>query len=159
MLSTPDLDAQREAMRRLAFLVGTWSGEARAVRPGGAVSPLAWTEAVQFKLGGLLLEIEATGRAQPDGNPVAQALGIVSYDDAAGVYRLRAFNDGRYMESDMTLDEASRELRWGFVVGAVSARSVLRIDRRGDWIEHHEITIGSRPPQTLMDVRVSRENK
>jgi hypothetical protein len=28
-----------------------------------------------------------------------QAFGLISYDDQAGVYRMRAFNDGRWLEA------------------------------------------------------------
>jgi len=37
------------------------------------------------------------------GEVALQALGIISYDDAVRVYRMGAYNDGRYMETDLTL--------------------------------------------------------
>jgi len=57
------------------------------------------TEEVQFKLDGLILLTEGIGRAKADGKPILNALVIVSYGDETGAYRMRAFNDGRFMET------------------------------------------------------------
>src|ERR1700689_716806 len=93
---TPDLDAQRAAMKRLDFLVGKWSGEARMLRGSGEPLVMIQTEEVQYKLDGLVLLIEGVGKTKDDGKPALQALGIVSFDDESGTYHMRAFNDGRF---------------------------------------------------------------
>jgi hypothetical protein len=49
-LRTPDLDAQRTAMKKLGFLVGEWSGEASVLRGPGQFVELAQTESAQFRL-------------------------------------------------------------------------------------------------------------
>src|SRR5262249_37196041 len=102
---TPDLDAQRAAMKKLAFLVGRWTGAARILPVGREPAGLTQTEEAQFKLDGLILLIEGKGRAKSDGKPMLQALGLLSYDDQAGVYRMRAFNDGRFLETEVKLLE------------------------------------------------------
>jgi hypothetical protein len=91
---TPDLDAQRAAMKKLSFLAGKWSGEARVFREPEPLE-LIQTEEVQYKLDGLLLIIEASGHKKRDGNLALQAYGIISYDDETNTYRFRAYNDGR----------------------------------------------------------------
>ena len=63
-------------MKKLEFLVGDWSGEATVLRGPGQFVELAQTESVQFKLDGLVLVIEGTGRTKTDGKPTLQALGI-----------------------------------------------------------------------------------
>jgi len=65
----PDLDAQRAAMKKLGFLVGRWVGEARLLRGPGEPVVLAQTEEEQFKLDGLILEIEGVGRTKHDNRP------------------------------------------------------------------------------------------
>jgi hypothetical protein len=55
---TPDLEAQRTAITKLAFLVGEWSGEASVLRGPAKFVELVQTESAQFKLDGLLLVIE-----------------------------------------------------------------------------------------------------
>jgi hypothetical protein len=70
---TPDLNAQRAAMKKLEFLVGKWAGEARMLRGTGDPLVMMQTEEVQYKLDGLVLVIEGVGKA--DGKPVLQARG------------------------------------------------------------------------------------
>src|SRR5689334_18240811 len=127
-LRTPDLEAQRSAMRQLQFLAGVWTGSARVLRGPGAFVELDQTELAEFRLDGLLMVIEGTGRERGTGNSVLQALGIISYDDERRTHRMRAFNDGRWLESDVTILEPGRAIGWGFSVGQFSTRSVLRID-------------------------------
>ena len=62
----PDTESQRAAMKKLAFLVGKWSGEARVLRPSGEME-LVQTEEAAYKLDGLLLTIEGIGRNKADG--------------------------------------------------------------------------------------------
>src|SRR5262249_13429921 len=48
----PNITGQREAMKKLAFLVGTWSGEAMVIRGPGETIKVRQTEDVKFKLNG-----------------------------------------------------------------------------------------------------------
>lgn len=152
----PDLAAQRAAMKKLGFLVGRWTGEARLQRGPGELLELTQTEDAQFRLDGLVLVTEGIGRSKADGKPALQALGIVSYDDASGTYRMRAFNDGRFLETEVKLLEDGKGLTWGFVLGQIRTTSVLRITGKGDWTEVHEIAIGSQPPRKFLEVTVRR---
>jgi hypothetical protein len=151
----PDIEAQRAAMAKLGFLIGKWSGEARIFRGSGEPLDLTQTEEAQYKLEGLILMIEGVGRSKSDGKPALQALGIISYNDEAGTYRMRAYNDGRYLETEVKLAETGEGLTWGFAVGEIKTSSVLRINEKGEWTELAEITIGSQPPRKLMELTVS----
>ena len=111
----PDIDAQRVAMQQLSFLVGNWSGEASVLRGPGQFFELAQTEYVQFKLDGLILMIEGLGRLKSDGTPVLQALGVISFDDAAEQYRMRAFNDGRWLEAEVKLLDEAQAISWALL--------------------------------------------
>jgi len=141
-------------MKKLDFLVGTWSGNARMLRGPGEPIEMIQTEEARYKLDGLLLVIEGIGRIKSDGKLALQALGIVSYDDETGTYHMRAFNDGRWLETDVTLADSGKELAWGFTLGEIKTRSTLRINEKGEWTELHEITIGSQPPRKFMEVTV-----
>ena len=153
---TPDLDVQRAAMGRLDFLVGRWAGVARLLRPPGEPLVLEQTEEARYKLDGLILEIEGIGRTKPDSKPVLQALAIISFDDETGTYRMRAFNDGRFLETDVKLLENGKSLTWGFALGQIRTNSVLRINERGEWTELAEITIDSQPARQLLELTVKR---
>jgi hypothetical protein len=153
---TPDMAAQRAAMKKLEFLVGEWSGEASVLRAAGQFADLVQTESVQFKLDGLLLVIEGVGRAKADGRPALQALGLVSFDDDAGTYRMRAFNDGRWLETEVKLADGENSISWGFVLGEFKTTTVLRINDKGEWTELGRLTIGDRPPQKMIELKVRR---
>ena len=152
---TPDLDAQRAAMKKLEFLVGKWAGEARMLRGPGEPVVMIQTEEAQYKLDGLVLQIEGVGKV--DGKPAVQALGIVSYDDETGTYRMRAFNDGRFLETEVKLLGEGKGMTWGFALGQYRTSSTMRINEKGDWTELHEITIGTQPPRKYMELSVSRQ--
>jgi hypothetical protein len=124
----PNLEAQRNAMERLDFLVGEWSGQATVARGPGVFVELSQTEKAQFKLDGLVLMIEGIGRTKTDGQLVVQALGLISFDDVSGSYRMRAYNDGRWLETEVTLLEDGKGMSWGFSLGEISTKSVLRIN-------------------------------
>src|SRR5438477_10107575 len=87
--------AQREAMKKLDFLVGEWKGEGWMEFAPGQRRTFRGTEVVQSKLDGLLLTIEGLHRGQVggtgEGAVVHQAFALVSYDDKAKRYRCQAY--------------------------------------------------------------------
>jgi hypothetical protein len=152
----PDLNAQRAAMKKLGFLVGKWNGEARLLRGPGEWIDLHQSEEAQYRLDGLILLIEGVGRTKSDGHPVLQALGIISFDDETATYRIRAFNEGRFLEGEVKLLDQDQAMSWGFALGQITTKSVLRINENGEWTELAEIKIGSEPPKTLLELTVRR---
>ena len=156
---TPNIEAQRAAMKKLEFLVGDWSGEASVLRGPGQFVDLAQTESAQFKLDGLLLVIEGVGRGHTDHRPALQALGLISFDDDAGTYQMRAFNDGRWLETEVKLADDGKSISWGFALGEFKTSTVLRINDNGEWTELGQLTIGDRPPQKMMDLKVRRTSR
>jgi len=152
----PNIDTQRTEMKKLSFLIGEWSGEATVLRGPGLFVDLRQTEQAEFKIDGLALMIEGVGRMKSDGKPALQALGLITFAEASGTYRMRAFNDERWLETEVQLLDDGKSLSWGFAFGEISTKSVLRINERGEWTEHAELVIGSRPPQRVMELTVRR---
>lgn len=148
----PDLQAQRAAMKKLTFLTGKWRGEARLLRGTDQWVELYQTEEAQYKLDGLLLVIEGVGRTKSSGHAVLQALGIISFDDEAGTYHMRAFNDGRFLETELELVDQDHAISWGFVLGQIRTKSVLRINEHGEWTELADISIGSDSPKRFLEL-------
>lgn len=144
-------------MKKLGFLVGKWAGEARLRRGPSEFVELLQTEEAQYKLDGLILVIEGVGRARSGGQPLLQAFGIISYDDESGTYLLRAFNDGRFLETPLKLLEEGQGMTWGFALGEIRTNSVLQINERGEWTEFAEISMGSQAPKRLLELTVRRE--
>jgi len=81
----PNPETQREAVKKLEFLAGTWSGDAKVQFGQSGPIELTQTEEVQYKLGGLILLIEGTGRAKSDGKVAFHALATISFDDIAQI--------------------------------------------------------------------------
>ncbi len=153
---TPNIEVQRAAMKKLEFLAGEWSGEASVLLGPGQFLDLLQTESAQFKLDGLLLVIEGVGCSKKDGNLALQALGLISFDDDSGTYRMRAFNDGRWLESEVKLADGEKSISWGFALGEYKTTTVLRINDKGEWTEDGQLTIGDRPPLKMIELRVHR---
>jgi hypothetical protein len=151
---TPNLQTQREAMQKLAFLAGKWVGQAHLLRGATEFVELVQTEDAHYKLDGLVLVIEGVGRTASGSQPLLQAFGIISYDDEGGTYCLRAFNDGRFLETEVRLLEQGKGMTWGFALGEIKTKSVLRINERGEWTEVAEIFVGSQPAKKLLQLTV-----
>jgi hypothetical protein len=153
----PNIEAQRAAMKKLDFLIGKWAGEAWVLRGRGEAADMIQTEEAQYKLDGLVLLIEGVGRNKSDGKPALQALGMISYDDESETYRMRAFNDGRFLETEVKLLDSGKGITWGFALGEIKTRSVLRINEKGEWTELGEMTICSQDPMKFIELTVSRQ--
>jgi hypothetical protein len=152
----PNLPAQREAMKKLAFLVGKWSGGATTSRGPNETVKVKQTEEVQFKLGGLVLLIEGTGRNPDTAEVMFNALATVSYDDTAKVYHFRAYNDGRYLDTDLKVPENGFE--WGYKAGPADVRFVMRLNDKGEWVETGDVKIGDNPPQRTFEMTLRKQN-
>jgi len=149
--------AQRDAMKKLAFLVGTWSGEAMVMRGPGETVKVRQTEEVQYKLNGLLLLIEGTGRNRDSGDVVFNAFAIVSYDESAGTYRFRAYNDGHYLDTELKVPENGFE--WGYKAGPAAVHFVMRLNEKGEWFETGDVAMGTNPPRKTFEMTVRRQDK
>jgi hypothetical protein len=96
------VDVQREAMRKLSFLAGHWSGPATIVRGPGEALHLTQTDDVEYKLDGLVLRIEGKSTSA-DGKVLFSALASIAYADASHTYRFRAYNDGHYLDTELSV--------------------------------------------------------
>ncbi len=148
-------DAQREAMKKLAFLVGQWSGPVTIVRGPGEPLRLTQTENVEYKLDGLVLLVEGKS-TDTDGKVRFNALATIAYDDANHQYRLRAYNDGHYIDTELTVPE--KGFSWGFTVGPAHIMNTMKLTEKGEWSEVTEATVGSNPPRRSVEMLLQREH-
>lgn len=150
----PNVAAQREAMRKLAFLVGTWTGDATTMR-GKQTIKVKQTEQVSYKLDGLVLLIEGTGRNPDSGEVKFRALATVSYDDATGVYHFRAYNDGSYIDTELKVPDNGFE--WNYKAGPARIAFVMKLNDSGDWVETGDVTMDNAPAQRFFDMTVRKQ--
>jgi hypothetical protein len=145
---------QREAMKKLTFLTGRWSGPVSISRGPGVPVKLTQTENVQSKLDGLVLLVEGQS-VGTDGKPQFEALATISYDDAAHVYRFRAYNDGHYIDTELTVNPDG--FAWGFSAGPAKIQNTMHLTAKGEWQETTDVTFGSNPPQRSVDMLLQHQ--
>jgi hypothetical protein len=150
----PNVKAQAEAMKKLAFLVGTWTGDAATVRSNQKVK-VRQTEEVSYKLDGLVLLIEGTGRNPESGEVTFRSLATISYDDGAGVYHFRAYHDGSYLDTDLKVPD--RGFEWGYKAGSAQIAFAMKLNNTGDWVETGDVTVGNTPVQRFFDMTVRKQ--
>jgi len=150
----PNVKAQGEAMKKLAFLVGTWTGDATTARPNQKIK-VRQTEEVSYKLDGLVLLIEGTGRNPESGEVMFRGASTVAFDDAAGVYHFRAYNDGSYLDAELKVPD--RGFEWGYKAGPAQIAFAMKLNDEGDWVETGEVIVGNNPAQRFFDMTVRKQ--
>ena len=145
---------QREAMKKLDFLAGKWSGPASVSQGPGDPMKLTQSELVQFKMDGLVMLVEGTGR-DTAGKIVFQALATISYDQATSSYRFRAYNNGHYLDTELKV--TSKGFEWGYTAGPLKVNNVMRINEKGEWAEVTESAYGATSPRKSVDMLLQRQ--
>lgn len=143
------LDAQRTAMGKLGFLIGHWSGPVTIVRGPGEPLHLTQTENVQSKLDGLVLLVEGQSTAA-DGSAPFKALATISYDDSTHAYRFRAYNDGHYLDTELTV--LPDGFSWGFNAGPAHIGNTMHLTASHAWHETTEVTLPNGPPHPSVEM-------
>ena len=142
-------DVQRDAMRKLAFLAGRWSGPVTIIRGPGEPLHLTQSEDVEYKLDGLVLLVEGESRDSA-GKASFRALATISFDDATHAYRFRAYHDGHYIDTELTV--ANNSFSWGFSAGPAHFANTMHLTDKGEWAEVTEVTVGSNPANRSVDM-------
>jgi hypothetical protein len=138
--------AQREAMKQLAFLDGTWRGPAWNIMPSGEKRHITQTERVGPFLDGSVKVIEGKGY-EADGKIGFNAFATISYDTVKKVYNLHSYAQGRI--GDFVLKPTSDGLIWDITAGPMIIRHTITI-KDGVWREvGHYIMPGKEPVQVL----------
>jgi hypothetical protein len=147
-------NAQREAMKKLAFLAGQWSGPITISRGPGEPLKLTQTENIQFKLGGLVLLIEGTSTGA-DGKAQFEALTTVAFDNASQTYRFRAYHDGNYLDAPLTV--LANLFSWEYSMGPAKVVNTMKLTDKGEWQETTNVTVGSNPPRPSAEMLLTHK--
>lgn len=129
--SAERMAAQREAMARLAFMDGTWTGSASIVSGSGDVHTITQTERVGSLLGGVIKFIEGRG-IEADGTLSFNAFAVISYDVDQGVYTMRSYAHGRAGDYPFTPNEDG--FVWEIPAGETTIRFTAEFED-GRWRE------------------------
>src|SRR5260370_27654945 len=148
------VDAQREAMRKLSFLAGHWSGPVTIVRGPGEALHLTQTEDVEYKLDGLVLLNEGKSTSA-HGKVLFSALATIAYDDASHTHRFRAYHDGHYL--DTALSVPANGFSWSFTAGPAHIVNTMHLIGKGEWDEVTKATSVSNPPHRSVEMHLQRQ--
>ena len=97
--------------------------------------------------------VEGTGR-DAKGQIVFQALATISYDETAATYRFRAHNDGRYLDTELTV--TPKGFAWGYTAGPLKVSNTMRVNEKGEWAETTEAVFGSSPARKTVEMTLRR---
>lgn len=147
-------DVQRDAMHKLAFLAGHWSGPITVIRGPGEPLHLTQTEDVQYKLDGLVLLIEGKSTGA-DGKVEFSALATVSYDDASHSYHFRAYHDGHYLDTELSVP--ANGFSWSFDAGPAHIANTMHLTEKNEWSETTDVTVGSNPPHRSVEMLLQHQ--
>jgi hypothetical protein len=137
--------ANRDAMKKLAFLTGKWAGEATLVLGPDKTETVKQREDVQLKLGGAVLLIEGIGTGRlPDSEKegvVFNAMAVINYDAEAGKYRMKAYRaEGTAIEPEFALTETG--FTWQFTLpGKKTQIKYTATVADGSWNEVGEMSL------------------
>jgi hypothetical protein len=144
------LAAQREAMQALAFLDGTWRGDASYE----GRSDFVQTERVGPLLGGTVKLVEGRGYGA-GGETVFNALGVISYDPVGRTYSMRSYAMG--YTGDFPLTVRPDGFSWSHPVGP--GRATMRYTatvQGGEWHEIGERVTEGAAPVRVFEMRLRR---
>ncbi len=152
--SSSSVDVQREAMHKLSFLAGHWSGPITIFRGPSEPLHLTQTEDVEYKLNDLVLLIQGRSTSA-DGKVLFTALATVAYDDASRSYHFRAYHDGHYLDTELSV--VAEGFSWGFPSGPAHIVNTMQLTEKGEWKEFTEVTVGSNPPHRSVEMSLQRQ--
>ena len=148
------VEVQREAMHKLAFLAGHWSGPVTILRGQGEPLHLTQTEDVAYELDGLVLLIEGKSTGV-DGKTPFSALATIADDDASGTYRFRAYNGGHYLDTELAVP--GNGFSWSFTAGPAHIVNTMHRTAKGEWDEVTEVTVGDGPPRHSVEMQLQHQ--
>lgn len=144
--------AQRDAMKPLAVLDGTWRGPAWTLLPSGEKHTVTQTERVGPFLGGSVKVIEGRG-FEEDGEVGFNALAILSYDPDKRAYNMRSYAQGRAGDFSLTLTEDG--FVWEIPAGPATIRYTAVI-KNGAWQEVGDRIVAGSDPVRIFEMNLTR---
>lgn len=104
----------KAAMEKVKFLEGSWIGSGW-IQMGPQRHEFNQSELVQFHANGTVMVIDGRGTDAADSTQVIhQAFAVLSYDQKAGKYLMRAIRaDGNHVDADFKVNDDG-SIVWGF---------------------------------------------
>lgn len=144
--------AQRDALKKLPAMDGTWRGKARILEAGGAWKEHAQTERVGAMLDGTVRVIEGTGY-DADGKKVFNALAVIAWDTGKQAYSMRSYSSGRM--GDFSFAPSDTGFVWEIPAGPMTIRYTATV-RDGKWHEVGDRIAPGQEPVRFIEIDLAR---
>lgn len=149
-------DACRKAMAQLAFLAGDWEGTATMMRPNGALQ-VNQTEHVEWKLNGIVLSIEGTGKMM-NGETGFQAFAVLNFDPMDQQYKMRSFVKEGYSTQAYFKILSPNNFEWGFDVPTGKTRYHIVLDEAArTWHETGEYSADGQTWMKFIEINLVKK--
>jgi hypothetical protein len=154
-----DMAAQAEAMKKLSFLEGEWSGEKKTTMPDGSTSVSRSEDDIKYMVNGTILTVlgRSYGSNAADAKQVGENFGVLTYDERTRQYGLRTYAQG-IVSDGKVLSVEKGAARWemrsdgGIYRFDVSARGA------NEWNEVIDVsTDGGRTWKPFVQIRFTRK--
>jgi hypothetical protein len=147
------LDAQREAMKPLARMDGTWRGPAWTLLADGSRHEITQTERIGPFLGGAIKLIEGRGH-EADGRISFRAFAVVSYDTRAKTYQLQSHAQGR--GGNFAFAPTADGYTWTVPMGGNALIRYTAVIRDGELLEVGDEIVPGQEPKRFFEMRLKR---
>ena len=155
-----DNTIQREAMKKLAFLEGNWSGEANMMIRGQGNQKINQTEKVYYQLGGTILVIEGLGKSMEE-NPktVHNAFAVISFDKKSEKYVFKSWlENGLTGEYEAYFNDVGNFI---WVMESPNGGTIyykIKLDENGHWTETGEWIGGENQKFEFFSMTLKKDN-
>jgi hypothetical protein len=146
------INAQKDAMKALAMIDGTWRGPCWVIEPSGQKLELTQTERVGPFLDGAIKIIEGRGYGA-DGTVIFNAFATVSYDAATKAYNFRAHAMGH--AGDFVLTPTADGFTWERPMGPVTIRYQATV-KNGEWHQVGDRLVAGQDPVRFFEMNLKR---
>lgn len=135
------LAERREAIARLDFMIGTFTGEGWIVGPDRVRQTFTHVERAETRMDGLVLTVEGTGTSPGADEPSFRAFGVISWNTESDVYEMQTFAYGAHWQVSGALI-APGVFQWGFEPNErVAIRYTITAPEPGQWREIGEVSL------------------
>ena len=154
--SQSDTAAQVAEMKKVGFLEGVWKGGGWLVMGPGKREEFVQTERVEYRLGGLVLEIEGVGR-KASGEVVHHALATIAFDADLKTCHFRAYDlQGHFIDAPCRLLQVG-VFQWSLELPRGQTRYTLQLNAAGQWYEVGEFSMDGKEWRKTFEMTLDKQ--
>jgi hypothetical protein len=146
------ISAQRDALKRLAYMDGVWRGPASTILASGQRHDITQTERIGPFLDGSVKVLEGRGY-ETNGSVSFNAFGVISYQPDKRAYVLHSYAQG--LAGDFTLTPTADGYIWEIPAGPNTIRYTAAIGN-GAWREVGDLIAPGKEPVRFFEMNLKR---